>query len=201
MANKKNKVKYNICNVHYALLTSNTADGPTFGTPIPMPGAVSIALSPNGDPSNFYADGYAYHTVNNNTGYDGDLTLALIPENFLTDVLKEELDSNGVLIEDSNVETANFALMFEFDGDVRKIRHALYSCSASRPEIESETKEETISPQTETLSISATPLATGRVKAKTGSETTEEAYNSWYTTVYYPNGDATTETEPESEDE
>ena len=41
------------------------------------------------------------------------------------DVLKESLDANKVLVENANVETANFALMFEFDGDVKKIRHCL----------------------------------------------------------------------------
>lgn len=33
--------------------------------------------------------------INNNCGYDGDLELALIPESFRTDVLKETLDSKG----------------------------------------------------------------------------------------------------------
>ncbi len=115
-----------------------------------MPGAVSLSLDPNGEPSNFYADGYAYYTVSNNMGYEGDLELAMVPESFLTDVLKEALDENKVLLENANAETENFALLFEFDGDVRKIRHVLYNCSAARPTIES---------QTETLSITVAPLA------------------------------------------
>ena len=117
---KKNKVKFNICNVHYAIVRLNI-DGTatftaTFDTPVPMPGAVSLSLDPNGEPKNFYADGFAYYTISNNMGYEGDLELALIPESFRKDVLKETLDSNGVLIESSNVETENFALLFEFDG-------------------------------------------------------------------------------------
>lgn len=98
-----------------------------------MPGAVSLSLEPNGEPSNFYADGYAYYTISNNMGYEGDLELAMVPESFRTDVLKESLDDNSVLVESANVETANFALLFEFDGDVKKIRHVLYNCSRPGP--------------------------------------------------------------------
>ena len=186
MSAKKNKVKFNICNVHYALITVDDDGEVTFGTPVAMPGAVSLSLEPNGEPSNFYADGYAYYTISNNMGYEGDLELAMVPESFRTDVLKESLDDNSVLVESANVETANFALLFEFDGDVKKIRHVLYNCSAARPNIESATNEEEIEVQTETLAITAAPLANGYVKARTGDSTTDTVYTGWYTAVYLP---------------
>ncbi len=192
MATKKNKVKFNICNVHYALITVSEEGEVTFGTPVAMPGAVSLSLEPNGEPSNFYADGYAYYTISNNMGYEGDLELAMVPESFRTDVLKESLDTNQVLVENANVETANFALLFEFDGDVKKIRHVLYNCSAARPNIESSTNEEEIEVQTETLALTAAPLANGYVKARTGDSTTDEVYNGWYGAVYMPTAASTT---------
>ena len=192
MATKKNKVKFNICNVHYALITVSEEGEVTFGTPVAMPGAVSLSLEPNGEPSNFYADGYAYYTISNNMGYEGDLELAMVPESFRTDVLKESLDTNQVLVENANVETANFALLFEFDGDVKKIRHVLYNCSAARPNIESSTNEEEIEVQTETLALTAAPLANGYVKARTGDSTTDEVYNGWYGAVYMPTTPSTT---------
>ena len=193
MSAKKNKVKFNICNVHYALITVDEDGDVTFGTPVAMPGAVSLSLEPNGEPSNFYADGYAYYTISNNMGYEGDLELAMVPESIRTDVLKESLDDNSVLVESANVETANFALLFEFDGDVKKIRHVLYNCSAARPNIESATNEEEIEVQTETLAITAAPLANGYVKARTGDSTTDTVYTGWYTSVYMP-----TVTDPET---
>ena len=193
MSAKKNKVKFNICNVHYALITVDEDGEVTFGTPVAMPGAVSLSLEPNGEPSNFYADGYAYYTISNNMGYEGDLELAMVPESFRTDVLKESLDDNSVLVESANVEIANFALLFEFDGDVKKIRHVLYNCSAARPNIESATNEEEIEVQTETLAITAAPLANGYVKARTGDSTTDTVYTGWYTSVYMP-----TVTDPET---
>ena len=193
MSAKKNKVKFNICNVHYALITVDEDGEVTFGTPVAMPGAVSLSLEPNGEPSNFYADGYAYYTISNNMGYEGDLELAMVPESFRTDVLKESLDDNSVLVESANVETANFSLLFEFDGDVKKICHVLYNCSAARPNIESATNEEEIEVQTETLAITAAPLANGYVKARTGDSTTDTVYTGWYTSVYMP-----TVTDPET---
>ena len=172
--------------MHYAVCTLDAQGNATFGTPVPMPGAVSLALDPNGEPSNFYADGYAYYTISNNMGYEGDLELAMVPESFRTDVLKESLDDNNVLVENANTETSNFALLFEFDGDVRKIRHVLYYCSAARPNIESQTNEDEIEVKTEKLSIKAAPLGNGLVKAKTGDDTTDATYQGWYSQVYVP---------------
>jgi phi13 family phage major tail protein len=182
----KNKVKYNLRNVHYALLTFNAQGNPVFGTPVHIPGAVSLSLEANGEPSIFYADGYAYYTVSNNQGYEGDLEIAMLPDSFRTDVLKETMDSNSVLIEDATVETAAFALLFEFDGDQKKIRHVMYNCTATRPTIESATNEEEIEVKTETLTIKASPLEGGYVKARTSDNTNATAYNNWYSSVYMP---------------
>ena len=195
MADKNNKVKYNLKNVHYALLTIAEDGTVSYGTPTAIPGSVSISLDANGEPENFYADGIAYYVINNNMGYDGDLELALIPENFRTEVLREELDDNGVLIENSQVELASFALLFEFDGDQRHIRHVLYNCAASRPGIEGKTNEESREVQTETLTIKATPLSSGFVKAKTGNTTDTTVYNDWYKAVYMPTVTETDESE------
>ena len=186
MADKNNKVKYNLKNAHYALLTIGEDGTVLYGNPTAIPGSVSVSLDANGEPENFYADGIAYYVINNNMGYEGDLELALIPESFRTEVLMEALDDNGVLIENAQVELASFALLFEFDGDKKHIRHVLYNCAASRPGIEGKTNEDSREVQTETLTIKATPLASGIVKAKTGNTTDTTVYNDWYKAVYMP---------------
>ena len=185
-----NKVKYNLKNVHAAKLPETVTDGVstfTYAKPQAIPGAVSISLDAEGESSPFYADGIVYFRSVTNNGYSGDLEIALIPEWFRTEILREQLDAKGVLVENNdNAESVKFALLFEFDGDVRAIRHVLYNCSASRPSIESETKEDTIEPGTETLSITADPRADGLVKARTGDTTDAAAYAGWYNNVYIP---------------
>lgn len=193
----KNKVKFNLSNVHFALLTEGTNGAISWETPEAMPGAVSISLDPTGEPESFYADGVEYFVINNNQGYDGDLELAMIPESFRTKVLNETMDSSNVLVENANAQAGHFALLFEFDGDVKKVKHVLYNCSAARPSIASKTNEDSKEVQTETISIKARPLASGLVKAKTGDGTKATAFNNWYKKVYEPDAIGGT---PEEED-
>ena len=186
MSKKSNKVKFGLKNCHYAKATFDEDGSVTYAKPVRIPGAVSLSMDANGEIEPFYADNIAYYVVNNNSGYEGDLEIALIPESFLTDIMHEELDGNGVLAENANVELEHFAFLFEFDGDQRHIRHVLYNCSASRPSIESKTKEDTIEPGTETLSLTADPRSDGLVKSRTGDTTDKTAYDNWYKAVYVP---------------
>ena len=182
-----NKVKYNLKNVHAAKLTK-AADGVVQlrGTE----GHPRCGQHLSGRRGRFLAVLRGRHRLlppTSNNGYSGDLEMALIPEWFRTEILKEALDKNGVLVERSDItETEKFALLFEFDGDVRAIRHVLYNCSASRPSIESETKEDTIEPGTETLSLTADPREDGLVKSRTGDSTADTTYQNWYKAVYTP---------------
>lgn len=189
-----NKVKYNLKNVYAAKLKKDSS-GFSYDEPKPIPGAVSISLDAEGESSPFYADGIVYFRSTANNGYSGDLEMALIPEWFRTEILKEKLDKNGVLVEKATTgEAEKFALLFEFDGDVKAIRHVLYNCSASRPSIASETKEDTIEPGTETLSLTADPREDGLVKSRSGDTTSDETYANWYKSVYVPQN--TTEIKP-----
>ncbi len=191
-----NKVKYNLKNVHVAKLTETVVNGEpvyTYGTPRAIPGAVSISLEAEGSTNPFYADGIVFFRSTTNNGYSGDLEIALVPDWFRTEILQEELDSRGVMIERSgNTESVKFALLFEFDGDEKCIRRVLYYCTTSRPSIASETKEDSIEPGTEKLTIAADPRADGLVKASTGDTTDAATYTGWYTAVYVPAAPAAT---------
>lgn len=186
-----NKVKYGLKNVYYAKATIDATNGTaTYTTPVKWPGAVNLSLEPQGDQTKFRADNIDYWVGQQNSGYEGDLETALVPDSFKKDILGYIEDKNNVLVEAADAPTQEFALIFQFEGDKKATRHVMYNCTASRPAVAGATTEETTEPETETITITAVSIFNESlnrdiVKASvTADETTQ--YNAWFTAVYQP---------------
>ena len=189
MPEMRNKVKYGLKNAHYALLTIDEDGSVSFGTPVPIPGSVSLTMDAQGETSTFYADNMAYYVTVTNGGYSGSFEVALIPDSFRTSVLGETLDAEAqVLVENVNNQTTPFALMFEFQGDQKAIRHILYNCTCTRPSVSGSTTTNTSEPTTETMTLTASPLPNGVTKTRTTMTTPDIQYAAWYDAVWQPLG-------------
>ena len=151
-----NKVKFGLSNAYYAVYDPQTS---TFGTPVRLPGAVNLSLDQEGETNKFRADNIDYYVSVSNSGYSGDFELAIIPDSFLVDVMGEIVDATtGLQYERADAKPKQFALLFQFDGDDKNVRHVLYNCKATRPQVSSQTTDTTIEPVTETISIEAVAL-------------------------------------------
>jgi len=180
------KIKYGLRNVYYAKATDNGTGTLTYETPVRIAGAVNLSLEAQGDTNPFYADDIVYFTSTANNGYQGTLEVAMIPDSFRKDILGEtEGTQDTVMYEYANAPTVEFALLFEFQTDENATKHCMYRCTASRAAVAGQTKEAGITPQTETLNLTAMPRINDYlVKAKCPS--TSSAYATWYTEVHEP---------------
>lgn len=177
----ENKVRFNLKNVHYAKMTG----AGTWATPVHVPGAVTLTLDPVGEITPFYADGITYYRSIGNNGYSGSLEMARYPDAMLEDIWGMTLGSTSkVLTENASTEPAEFALLYQIDGDADEEYYVLYSCSGTRPGIGSTTNTDTKNPQTQTSNITCGALSGGAVLARTTADTPTATKAGWFTAVF-----------------
>jgi phi13 family phage major tail protein len=195
-----NRVEYGLKNLYFAKLTKATgSDGAvsyTYATPVRIPGVQSISLDPEGSSEDFYADDSKYFTATANNGYSGEIGLIAMTDDVLINIFKHEKTSDGLLVEPADVLPNEGAIIFEFDGDAAQTRHILYDCAFSRGSTSANTKEDSISPTTATISYSAAPieLASGRRITKAKVLKGETAYDDFFKEVNVPTTLGVTET-------
>lgn len=186
-------VRFGVSNVHYAKYTEGTGGtAGTYATPVAMPGATQLTLTPQGNTWTFYADNIAYETGSSNTGYEVSLTIAVVGDQAKVDLLGYKTDDNGVLYEPADNEPGDVAVLWEFDGSKVKKRGLLYSVKFNRPTTTGNTKTDSVDPDTDEL----TGVAIGRdltidnatvnvIKASVTNETaTATQFNGWFNAVY-----------------
>ena len=180
------KITYGLSNLYYSKITIGVDGAVTFATPVKLPGGKELSLSPVGDDTKVYADDSVYVNISANQGYDGDLTIYDIPEDFATDILGMTKDVNGVLVENSEDVRPQFALLGEFKTDeAKKKRFVLYNCTAGRCDFASQTKEDSMTANELSIPITASPASdTGNVKATIVGTASDPKFAAWFTSVY-----------------
>lgn len=184
------KIEYGFRNVYYSVITEGVGGSISYGTPKSFlaqgAGGISVNLAPSGDQVDFYADDVSWYNQATNNGYDGDLVMTKVSDEFKKDVLGMIEDVNGALIEKADAIFKGFALGFEVQGNDAPTRTWYYNCTVARPSEEHNTKDATITPAEKTLTLSVRPRATdNKVKVSmTKNSTNETAYNGFFSAVY-----------------
>lgn len=182
-----NKVQFGIKNLTYSVITVGTT-GYTYGTPVAVPGAVSLSVDVAGDQSTFYADNIPYYLSQSNNGYTGSIEIAKVPDALLIDIFGEVKDTNGVLLETAGAEAKAVALMFQIDGNEENDLFVFYNVALNRPGYSTTTISESKEPQTQSMDFTALPSSDpdhfGVVKGKTTDTTSTATRSGWFTSVY-----------------
>jgi phi13 family phage major tail protein len=186
----QNKVTFGLEKVHIAFFDDQAPEQPAWKTPVAIPGAVRWTPTAVGESTTFYADNTLYFSYTANNGYTGELELANVPDAILAEMLGWEIDENGMLVEVSDAMPKHFALMAQVQGDKRNRRFVYYDCIASRPAKERTTKAESITPNTDVLNLTISPIEIDGKMIVRGemelSDTNQTAYNSFFSAVYTP---------------
>lgn len=186
-----NKVHFGLKNVHYALITY-TGGVPSWGTPVAVPGAVNLTLSKEGSDTDFYADDVKYYHISGNNGYTGTLEMADFPVAMRQAIWGQTVTSTGkMIVEDINAQPAEFALMFEIDGDISPDRFCFYRCQASRPDVAGATKADSIEVKTQSCDLTVMPVIDptasspidGKVYYRTTADTPSATYAAFFNAV------------------
>lgn len=186
----QNKVTFGLEKVHIAFFDESASEQPAWETPIAIPGAVRWTPTAVGDATNFYADNTLYFSYTANNGYTGELEMANVPDAVLAEMLGWEIDDNGAIVEVSDAIPKHFALMGQVLGDKRNRRFVYYDCVANRPAKERTTKNESITPATDVLNLTISPIEIdGKMIVKGDlelSDTNQAVYDGFFDSVYIP---------------
>lgn len=129
-----------------------------FGSPQPQKGAVNLALDPEGEDYNFYADNGPYYSITSNNGYSGDLELAKLDDALAVPMLGYLVDDAGMVVEIADGEQKPFALLCQFKGDKKNRKMIFFNVKASRPNEEHATTEEGVEVTTQVLPLVIQPI-------------------------------------------
>lgn len=181
------RVRYGISNVYYALATEGTGGALTYSTPVPVPGVKSASFSPNGNEVREYADNVTWFTTTTNNGYTGTIEFedTAVYDAFVAEILGHTVGTDGSILESANDVAKEFALLFQFElaGSTETgKRGCFYRVTASRANLEGQTKEDSITVNTNTVNFTALPrINDGAIKLSAVS--TDSAYSAWFTAV------------------
>lgn len=182
------RIRYGIRNLYYALATDDGTGKLTYQTPVAVLGAKSVSFDAQGDTITEYADNTLWFSTAVNSGYSGDLVFedTAAADEFLSAVMGMTKDeTTGAVFETASDTPKEFALMWQFElagGKETGKRTVLYRCTASRPSLAGETKESSMTVDTNTVTITAMPrISDDMVKASCDSSAT--AYSTWFSKV------------------
>lgn len=186
-----NKIEFGLSHLYLAPLTMSTGSDGTvtysYDTPFRIQGIQSMTQEAQGDTENIYAEDMVWYTVTNNNGYSGELIFVHFSDDIRKKIYKYETTSDGMLVECSDVQPIECAVIYQCQGDKNETRHVLYDVTFGLPKVEYKTKEDKIEAAVVTIPYTAVPIEVGDKKLVKGKcAKGDTAYGTLFTQVKAP---------------
>lgn len=180
-----NKVRFGLSNLYFGTYTVSTTGSVTLGSPVAVPGAVSLNLDPETEETVFYADNTKYYVSNADNGFTGEIEVAQFSDTFKTTFMNYITLSDGGIAQIKGEDNKVCYVMFQSEGDAQSRRGILYNVSLGQISRSYSTTEGSKEPVTATLSITVVgDNTTGITRASYTEDAT--GYSTLFTTPPVP---------------
>lgn len=149
-----NKVLFGFSDLYVGTYTVGDGGTVTLGTPYHQAGAVGFSPEASSDQSTFYADNIPYYVTYSDGAIEGDLEVAMFDDAFKTQFLGYRAMADGGLAQVKGATKPNIYLAFEVSGDSEKRRVIFFNGTFGSITREYATTEDSVEPQTESISVS-----------------------------------------------
>lgn len=150
----QNKVEFGLEELHIGSYTVGADGTATLGEGVAVPGMVSLSLEEDSELMKFFADNVIYYSDFVDKGEEGDLTMALFPDELKVNYFGYTEMEDGAIAKIKGVMANPFWMAFQGLGDKNKRRHVLYNCLGGPIKRERKTLGENKEVETEVSTIS-----------------------------------------------
>ena len=168
-------------NLHYAVLTSDTATGVEYETPVRLESAISLEIQDNTEQVTFYSDDKVEEVINAFAGKEVTLELGYLPNELEAKITGNNYNNQtGIFSQNANAVAPEIALLFEAPKSNGSSRYGVLYKGVFAIEGETyATQEDSVESQTVTLKGIFMPLTyNGKpsIKFDTDSKATNAAH-------------------------
>ena len=168
-------------NLHYAVLTSDTASGVEYETPVRLESAISLDIQDNTEQVTFYSDDKVEEVINAFAGKEVTLELGYLPNELEAKITGNNYNTQtGIFSQNANAVAPEIALLFEAPKSNGSSRYGVLYKGVFAIEGETyATQEDSVESQTVTLKGIFMPLTyNGKpsIKFDTDSKATNAAH-------------------------
>lgn len=151
-----NKVTFGLSNVHIGKYEVGTNGAVTLGTPMALPGAVSLSLDPETLEIEFYADNVKYYAQNGDNGFSGSLEVAMFTKEIKLALMGYAETADGGIVNIKGANKPAVYIVFEAKGDAQNSRGLLLNVSMGPIKHEHKTNEDKVDVETDSVDITVT---------------------------------------------
>lgn len=182
-------IRIGLSDLHAFPLKVDQAGTLTYGAPFKIAPAVSASISPNTSEDAFYADDKPLISSQSVSSVTLELETSDIKDEVVSKLLGLEIDENGVIHDNANRQAPQLAIAFRSLKSNGKYKYVvLYKGSFGVGEDEYQTKEDSVTFQTTTISGTFLPTVHNgdwRASVNEDSETIGvDVVAKWFTEVY-----------------